>query len=274
MTDVASRIERTAHLRWVPVAKMVVSAVAQRELNQARVDRIAADLDIEQLGTPVVSARDDLFYVIDGNHRVNALRQHGWGDQYVQCWTYEGLDEEQEAEYFLKLNDTLAIDAMSKFRIGVTAGRLVECDIDRIVRAQNLVVSRDKIEGAIRAVGTLRRIYQRAGARVLRETLVMVRDSYGDPGLEAAVLDGVGLFVQRYEGEIDAKRAVDKWASANGGVNGLTNRAEQLRKQTGGQKGQCVAAAAVEIYNQGRGGKKLTPWWRADDRGGLTAVSA
>ena len=35
----------------------------------------------------------------------------------------------------------------------------------------------------------------------------------------------------------------------------------QVRRQTGNQRGQCVAAAAVDIINAGRGGVKLPSWW-------------
>jgi hypothetical protein len=243
---------------------MKVSPLAQREINHARVDKLAADFDLEQLGTPTVSHRDGHFYIIDGQHRIEALKAIGYGDQQVQCWTYEGLTEEDEAERFLKLNETLTVDTFAKFRVGVRAGREVECDIDRIVRAQQLVVSRDQIPGAIKAVGTLRRIYGRGGATVLGRSLRIVRDAYGDSGLEAAVIDGIGLMCQRYNGELDDSVAVKKLADAHGGVNGLLNKAEVLRRQTGNQKGHCVAAAAVEIINSGRGGQKLPSWWRAD----------
>lgn len=51
-------------------------------------------------------------------------------------------------------------------------------------------------------------------------------------------------------------------ATADGGVNGLLNKAEVIRRSTGNAKGHCVAAAAVEIINAGRGGKKLPSWFR------------
>ncbi len=38
-------------------------------------------------------------------------------------------------------------------------------------------------------------------------------------------------------------------------------KAENLRKSTGNMRAHCVAAAAVEINNGGRGGKKLADWW-------------
>lgn len=267
MTDTTSRskkVTRSARLKWVPIAEMKVNPQAQRELNKARVDRLAADFDLEQIGTPTVNWRDGHYYIIDGQHRIAALKEIGWGDQQIQCQTYENLSSEEEAETFLRLNDTLAVDAMSKFRNGVHAGRPVECDIDRVVRAQGLVISRDKIGGAIGAVGTVRRLYDRSGPATLGRTLRIIRDAYGDPGFEAAVIDGIGLLCQRHNGSLDDVTVIKKLGDAHGGVNGLLNRAEQLRRATGNQKAHCVAAATVEINNRGRGGKKLPSWWKDD----------
>lgn len=259
-----NRVAREARLAWVPISRMNVSPMAQRDLNQSRVDRIVATFDLEQIGTPTVNKRDGVFYVIDGQHRIEALRCIGYGDQQVQCWAYEDLTEQDEAEKFLKLNDYLAVNALAKFRVGVQAGREDECDIDRVVRSLGLVVSADKVVGGIGAVGTLRRVYERAGAAGLKQALLLVRDAYGDAGLEAAVIDGLGLFVQRYTTEMDIERVVTRLGGAHGGVNGLLGKADALRRATGNAKAHCVAAAAVEIVNGGRGGKKLTGWWRED----------
>lgn len=259
-----SKVQRDARLRWVPIAAMKIPPVAQREkINQARVDKIAANLDLEQIGTPTVNERAGTFWIIDGMHRVEALKEHGWGDQQIQCWTYVDLNDDEMAEKFLKLNDTLSVNAMDKFRVGVHAGREVECDIDRIVRAQNMTVSNNQTAGAIKAVGTLRTIYGRGGSKTLARTLRLVGDSYGDAGLEAKVLDGVSLVTQRYNGELDEDRLVERLSSARGGVSGLLTLAGVTRKQTGSSWNQCVADAAVQIYNRGRGGKKLPDWWKA-----------
>ena len=261
-------VEREARLRWVPLSKMRVSELAQRELKPARVDHIAANMDLEQLGSPTVSERDGWFFLIDGQHRVEAYKQwtgDDWDTQQMQCWTYTGLTEAQEAEKFLVLNDVLAVNAMAKFRVGVQAGRGVESDIDRIVRAQELCVSTDKIDGAIRAVGTLRRVYDRSGADVLARSLRIVRDAYGNAGLAAPVIDGIALVCARYNGQLDDETAIRRLSAAHAGVNGLLNQAEQLRKQTGNAKGHCVAAAAVDIVNgRARGKKALPSWWKVD----------
>ena len=97
------RIERAGRLRWVPLAQMRINPLAQRDLNQAWVAKLAAGFDLEQIGAPVVSHRGGWYYLIDGQHRIEALKLWlgSWEGQQVQCWCYEGLTEAQEAELFL-----------------------------------------------------------------------------------------------------------------------------------------------------------------------------
>ena len=262
------RVEREARLRWVPLIKVRINPLAQRELNPARVDRLASEMELEQLAPPTVNARDDLFFCLDGQHRIEGFKKWcgdgQWEDQQMQCWAYEGLSEEEEAEIFLRLNDTLTVTAFEKFRVGVHAGRPEETDIDRIVRAQGLKVSRERGDGAVRAVGALRKVY-RMGPTELARSLRIIRDAHGDPGLEAPVIEGIGMLCQRFNGALDEPAVVHKLSTVHGGVNGLLGRAQQLRQQTGNPVAQCVAAAAVEINNRGRGGKKLPSWWKDRD---------
>ena len=125
-------------------------ALAQRDLSQARVNRLAACFDLEQLGTPVVSHRDGYFFVIDGQHRIEALKLIGYGGRQVQCWTYAGLAKASEAAMFLELDDMLTLSAYPKFKVAVQAGHPEECDIDRIVRAQGLRISLEHSGGRSR----------------------------------------------------------------------------------------------------------------------------
>jgi transposase len=207
------------------------------------------------------------WFVVDGQHRIETLRAVGWGDQQIQCWAYDGLNESEEAEMYLSLNDTLAQSAFDKFRIAVVAQREMECEIYRTVHQVGLTVTRDRIEGGVRAVGTLVRVYKRGGARVLKRTLTIIRDAYGTPGLEAPVIDGIGFLCDRYNGDLEDQLAIVKLANVHGGVNGLLNKGETIRRQTGQPLGQAIAAAAVEIINHGlgpRSSKRLSSWFRED----------
>lgn len=261
------RTERAARLTWVPVGLMRVPTMAQRELKAGRVDHIAANMDPEQLGTPTVNKRGGLFYIIDGQHRVEAFKSwigDGWENQQLHCWTYDNLTEEEEAETFLKLNDTLSVQAFDKFRIGFNAGRPEEAEISAIVMKAGLTISQSRAEGSIGAVGTLRRVYRREGGAVLARTLGIIRDAYGSPGLEAPVIDGIGLLCGRYNGELDTTQAVARMKSVSGGLAGLMNRAYFSKNQTNAPLNQCVAAAAVDLINRGKGGKKLPSWWKTE----------
>src|SRR5262249_42350368 len=107
------RLERAGRLRWGALAPPRINPLGPRDLNQARVAKLAAAFDLEQIGAPVVSHRGGWYYLIDGQHRIEALKLWlgSWEHQQVQCWCYKGLTEAQEAGLFLTLNDTLTVHA-------------------------------------------------------------------------------------------------------------------------------------------------------------------
>lgn len=258
------KIEHKSTIRMIPISEMRVSPMAQRKQRQYRVDNLAANLDLSKLGTPVVNFRGGHWWIIDGAHRVEALRINDFGDQAIECRAYEGLTLEEEAEMFLGLNDFLNVNAMDKFQVGIVAGRDDNITIDEIVRELGLNVSAGGAHGSIGSVLTLKRVYKKAGADGLRKTLTIVRDAYGDSGYRAQVIDGIGLFVIRYDEQIDVPRLIDRLRAQHDGVQGLVDLASRLRRSTGYAVPECIAATTVEIYNRGRNVTKLDPWWRAD----------
>ena len=266
------KLLRQAKLKWVPVAKMQVSPVAQRDFRQARIDELAANFDPEQMGAPTVNIRTDGgVWIIDGQHRIEGYKgwmgDGKWEDQSIQCFVYEGLNEEEEADIFLKLNDTLQVTSFDRFRIAVTAGRPVETEIDRIVRANHLRISRNRtgIEvGSTRAVTTLMRIYKRSGPQGLAKTLRIAWNAYGQDGLESMVLDGLGLVVGRHAdiNEDEFARKLQHKLS----ITPLLSGAERYYTTQRASKANCVAASAVDIYNRKtpRRSEKLPLWWKGE----------
>jgi hypothetical protein len=251
-------------LQWIPVSKMRISPRAQRHHDKpgskAHSRYIADNFDPDKFGTPIVNHRDGVFWVIDGGHRYLALILLGWEDQQVQCWVYQGLSEHDEADKFLDLNSVKPVSAMDKFQVAIVAKREIECDIDRIVRAQDLTVGTGA--EAIGCVAAIGKTYVNGGPKVLATSLRVIRDAYGLPGFSARMTEGVGLFVANYENTFDEARLIDRLAHKLGGVNGLISRSEQIRKSHGVSGAVGIAAAAVETYNAGRGGGgKLNGWW-------------
>lgn len=268
-TQANRRASLQTQLRWVPLVEMrfAEEGKGQRELLPSRVDKItSAGFDPELMGYPVASYRDDHYWIIDGRARIEAVRVwlgSDWKSQAVQCRVFLGLTQEHEAEIFLELNDFTQVSAFSKFKNAVTANRSVETDINRIVAGHGLVVSREASrDDSVACVSAMIRVYRRGGPEVFGQALRVTRDAYGKPGLEAVVIDGLGLLCTRYNGQLVEAEAIRKLGEVRGGVNGLLGRAQVLHKATDLPVTEAVAAAAVEIINAGKGGKKLTPWFK------------
>lgn len=263
---VSKKIKRQAHIRTVKLGEIRVSPSAQRDLNQARVAKILDAIDMERIGTLTVSYRDSFYWLIDGQHRYNALKDYfgeGFEEWEVEAWCYYDLTEEQEAEKFLQHNDVLAVSAFDKFRIGVEAKRPLESDVDRIVRSLGLKVTRGKGHGSVSAVSALLSTYKKYGPRGLVRSLHVIRDAFGDQGFESVIVSGVALFLGRYDGRIDDERLIKKLNATMGGVKGVQNRSVVTRDRTGKTVPECIAAVITEIYNAGlRGTASLGSWWK------------
>jgi len=253
-----NRVNRSGHLLWLTPAEIVVNATGQRELREGWAATIAAEFDADRFLPPLVSNRDGKHYCIDGQHRLEAMRILGWEDRPVQCWVYDEITEAQEADLFLWHNNRKTVSAFDKFRIGVTAGRTDEVDIDRIVRAADMRVAIGA--NSIGAVGALRKVYAH-GPGVLARTVRIARDSYGDDGLGGNVIEGLGLVCARYNGLLNDDYAVSRLTTVRGGIGALNSKAYSNRKMLGKSLPQCYAAAVVDIINAGKGGKKLPGWW-------------
>lgn len=261
--DTGQRLAGRATMQWIPLADMDVSPLAQRARRDSHVNQLAAKFNIDLIGHPVVNRRDGRVFIIDGQHRKWAADRVGLGSGSVECETFEDLTEQQEADMFLELNSDLPVSAFEKFKIAVTAGRFEQCQINDIVGAAGLKIALSKEDGSVGCVSTLTDIFRKGGEECLARTLVIVLESYGYSGLEAQVIGGVGLLLQRYGAILTNSRAIASLAPAPGGAFGLLQKARAVKRQYGKSLRFCVAAAATETINAGRGGRKLPDWWRA-----------
>ena len=260
------RLKRKAKLLYVPIEKMCArEGISQRTFRPHWARQILSEFNLEDLGCLTVNHVGEWYWVTDGQHRLWALKK--WLGEYagqtIQCWVYDDLSEKEEAELFDRLNTIKAVSAFDRFKVRLTAEREEETNINAVVRLKKLKVSRQKGEGAISCVGTLAKVY-RLGPDFLSRDLDITYQSFGDSGLDADILNGLGVLVSRYDGRLDDKRAIRALESLRGGVNAIRNRAETLRQQTGASRSHCIAAAALETYNRSKGGKKLPSWWKSE----------
>jgi hypothetical protein len=256
----------------VRLQDMRVVPHCQRENKEAFQASLAErGFDLDLFHVPVLSQRGEVYHVLDAQQRIGALRNWlgaGWETQRVYCQVYHGLTDEEEAAIFLDLNYHLNVSAFDKYDKAVVARREPEATIDVIVRACDLHVARTRGSKCIGAVDAIRKVYVSGNRQILAKTLCILYDAYGDAGLEGCLIKGFGMLCQRYNGSLDKDAVVAKLSARKMGVKELLQNAATLKEKTDCQKPVAIAAAAVEIINAGKGGKKLPSWWRVDSHDG------
>ena len=244
-----------------------VNPVAQREFRPSWAETILNHWDINKFQRPFVNRRaDGSLYIIEGQHGTWAYREHyGAGDDLaIEVELYDGLTEAEEAEAFLALNNKKPVDALSKFKVAVTAGRPNECRIDKIVRDNGCHITANcSTPGAITAVGAVAKIYANHGPETLAMTIRVLRNAFGDGGYERANLLAVADVIARYN--VDEVALTAALVKVPRGSKGLAQQAAALRDAYGCSVPEATAAAIVMVYNKGKRGRaRLSSWWRPE----------
>jgi hypothetical protein len=156
-------------------------------------------------------------------------------------------------------------DAIFELRTAAeaTTSRAAREDMDLSVRVDTEALVRYAERTTVLAILASQRAGERGSHAAFALAIGLIVGAYGDSGLDAHIIDAFGMITHRYSAEFDDKVAVDKLSNALGGLNGLTNKAAVLKNATGQSMSQCVASAAVEIYNQ-KNRHKIAPWWASN----------
>jgi hypothetical protein len=113
----------------------VMAAAYQRTTNTKQVVRIMNNFNEAKLGVLIVSERDGNFYIVDGTHRVSALRRLGY--KSAMFIVLEGLTYEQEADFFRRQNEnTRQLTLYTRFKAGLESN-------DKLCKTINAIVERN-----------------------------------------------------------------------------------------------------------------------------------
>lgn len=264
---------RPSKIRPVALGLMRVppALVTQREFRKAHGDRLAAELDLNKIGFPIINHRDGIYWVLDGQHRLYALKQFGFGDKdVIDCEVYEDLSDSEMAEIFLGRDARRAISTFDKFHVACTAGRVRETSVRRTLEANGLRIGRNKEENTVSAIDAACKVYDRSGDVVLGQVMRALKNGFaGDPSaFDRSLIEGGGHVFNRYNGRTNERDLAARLAALPGGVRAFMRRVYAQRDRTGNNAAQCVAATMVDIYNKGVGPRakdRLPSWWKPTD---------
>jgi len=249
-------------LRPLAVSSLIVDPDVQRTLDTRRVNAIAESLNMDALGIITVSRRKNgSYHIVDGQHRVAAVRLAGGDDEKVMCRVFEKLSLADEAVMFRLLNNTAKPMAVDLFRVRVVEGDPDAVRIVDIAREYGWKIAQQTHGGAIAAVAALERVYLR-DPDALSKALGVITRAWGHepPANDGRIIEGVGLVFARYGAAIEVADLAPRLSSFAGGPGALLGKAKGLRDMIGGTQTNAVAEVVVETYNRARRTRALPPW--------------
>ena len=249
-------------LRSLPTSRLTSGLAYQRPVNERVVNRLIREWDEQLLEPLIVSFRDGRFNLVDGQHRVIALRRkNGGSDVMVLCRVYSGLTYEQEAELCFKLDK-----AKKRLSMAQSVNALLEAGTDPTIKQINQLL---KYEGFVWALGKSRggayevtttqaviSAYNLLGSDCFIRLLWILNNTWhGDPAsLNAAMFSGMALFIKTYETELNDHSFVQRLSAVSPEEIVRRSKADF---STNSKALRC-AKVLLDKYNSGkRGGRKL-----------------
>lgn len=233
----------------------------QRPVNPKEVDRLIREWDDRLFDPIIVSFRDGKFNVVDGQHRIAALRKMNDGNGVmVKCKVYSGLTYEQEAELYYKLDK-----AKKRLSLSQSTNALAESGADaevtevkRLVEICGFAWALGKSHGKTGEIVSTRALmnaYRQLNGPAFSRMLSLMWSAWqGDPrSLTAAVISGMTLFVKTYGTELDDKAFIKRLSTVDPDEINRRGRADFSTNNAALR----FARVILEKYNGQRGGKKL-----------------
>jgi hypothetical protein len=261
-SDVPARSNETAGLTYDWPFQFQVVQERDLEIDEAYqrplgvfVNNIVEEFEPAMVGTLLVNRRGKKLYVIDGQHRLIALRRLGIQD--VPCVVYNGLSRADEAKLFAKLQtERRRIRPTQRFQAEVVAKDPRALAIKKVLEGVDVVMSdiggRLMAPHEVSAVVALERIYDNHGASRLEEVLTVARMSFPDEkgALANDVILGISSFIATEKPDID--RLIRQLSQVT--AWDLKARATALRqgRGVGGGSPAYMAEAIGSVYRRRR----------------------
>jgi hypothetical protein len=237
----------------VKVSDLTIDYTYQRQPIMKKVNKIAKSFDPDILGVIICSMREDgSIAVIDGSHRVHALRMKGLNDSTVNALVYFSLTIQEEAKIFALLNqEHTKPNTTDIFKAGIVSGDEETIAINKILNSLGLIIGVGPGDNKVRAISTIRRVYRNAGEKVLRDTLYTIKSAYGDSSstMRDVLISAVAIVYNRYGAKVEVSRMITTLQKF-GNPNTLIANAKSIGVNASSVTASALPFVIVNAYNQ------------------------
>lgn len=253
MLNTFAKKQQNTLVEEICVSKLKIAAY-QSSCNPLRVKRIVENFDKEQLQPIDVSFRDGEYWIVDGQHRVEGIKE--LKIKTILCRIHYGLSYEQEAKLYVSLNSPTnrrTPTTIHRVNAMVEARDPKILEIKHLVESNNFIFGKDqsKTVDKIIAIATLEFIHKNLGVTGLDRVLRLVNKTWGGifEAVDKHVLMGVYLFVKHYNNDFTDKEFISKMNKTHPReiiTNGKSNKQFSLSAYT------PYGIAIWYQYNKGR----------------------
>lgn len=252
-----AKFTKTEHgTAWIPVKNLsVVWRQSQRDCDEKWAKQIADAFDPEYFGTVTVTKANGSgqYHIVDGQHRVIAVRELFGENECVPCNVFDVDDPQRAAEIFDRMNTRRKPPAtVATFKVRVTAGHEVECAVNRVIKSAGYKVDNNLSDGTIRAVAACVFSFQRYGAESLKAGLDALSATWGknSDAVDGRLIRGFSALFGEYGAEIDKKRLYERVAKKFT-PGRLLSAAKAAREMLQINLSDCVSEVVRRAYNEG-----------------------
>lgn len=248
---------------------LIVDHEYQRPVRAAQVKAISSSWDWKAVRTLAVSLRQDqggnnYYTVIDGQQRLTAAREANINK--LPCQVYIDLTKKQEAELFLKLNNSSKPNANDMFRAKIAEGDKEASLIVQACRNTNWELRLNALKGGtskdwcstyVASAMALTQIYRDGGILHLQSVLNIAHGWHGQHGAGSSdIILGISKFLLKYGKEISLSKLTEKLVNET--PNGILGKAIQvlaaeraIQVTDSGTRSKAIVRVLVGIYNKG-----------------------
>lgn len=251
------KFDKQSHTtKWLPVGSLDVRwAESQRAFDPRWAKQLMDEFDPDMFGTLTVSIANgsDAYHIIDGQHRSWMIRELYGPDERVPCNIVEADTPAKAAAIFDKMNThRKKVDQLTTFNVRVVAGEPMESAVSRIIRECGLKTGAVMDGNHVRAVGACMDICRKHGETVLRDTLRLIKATWGDTGsaLDGLVLRGFSEMLVKHP-KINHQRVIETM-SKKYTPERLIGAAKTARETFGGTMAVNIVRVFETVYNRGR----------------------
>jgi hypothetical protein len=255
----ATTAESDPYITALSVDVLFADHSYQRELDEIRVQKMAAAFQIALVGIIEVSERPDGRYaILDGQHRWATVRDVTFakvGPSHVAVRVHMGLTIAEEAALYHQLNTTRRqLTGWDRWLARRGAGDPQVAAIEECLARHQLIVSMRGGGNVFRSTRAAEHVVDIGGINLLDQVIGTIRAAYPDDqaGLDGSIVHGLGHVLDNYSREeLDLERLITALAGIM--PRQLTARGAAARELHKGTLDRLVGHAIVDRYNASKG---------------------